>query len=230
MSPKNTKQMCVLCGIREATTSDHVPPKAIFPKPRPNDLVTVPSCFDSNNTGSKYDEEFRVFLSLQLGMETPTTRRLWKNEALRTVHHNRRLQQHLVEKSWEVNLRTPAGIYLGKRRAVAMPVRPHNSVMDRTVRGLYFHHYGEILGPRISCKVAPLTGLSKEFSAIVNLMTFSTIGGDALWYRHGRAAESPPDSLWLLLFYQRYLVMVETRSKARSNFALHTGAPQPARR
>lgn len=212
MSPENTKQTCVLCGIRGATTSDHVPPKAIFPKPRPNDLVTVPSCFNCNNKGSKYDEEFRVFLSLQLGMETHTTQRLWKNEALRTIHHNRRLQQRLVKKSWIANLRTPAGIYLGKRRVVAMPVRPHNSVLDRTVRGLYFHHYGEILGPRVSCKVTPLTGLSNEYFSIVDLMTFSSIGADALWYIHGRAADSLSDSLWFFLFYQRYLVMVETRS------------------
>lgn len=230
MSPPKAKQMCVLCGVREATTSDHVPPKAIFPKPRPNDLITVPSCFDCNNTGSPYDEEFRVFLSLQLGMETPTTRRLWKDEALRTIHHNRRLRQHLIEKSWDVSLRTPAGIYLGKRRVVTMAVRPHNSVLNRTVRGLYFHHYGEILGRRVSCKVTPLTGLSKEFSSIVDLMTFSSIGVDALWYRHGRAAESPRDSLWVLLFYQRYLVMVETRSKARSNFALRAEAPLAAPR
>lgn len=216
MSTANTKKLCVLCGIREATTSDHVPPKAIFPKPRPSDLVTVPSCFNCNNKGSKYDEEFRVFLSLQLGMETHTTQRLWKNESLRTIYHNRRLQQRLVEKSWDVNLRTPAGIYLGKRRAVAMPVRPHNFVLDKTVRGLYFHHYREILGSRVSCKVTPLVRLPNEFSSIVDLMTFSSIGINALWYRHGRAVESPLDSLWFLIFYQRYLVMVETRSKSRS--------------
>lgn len=224
MSLTNTKQMCVLCGIREATTSDHVPPKAIFPKPRPNDLVTVPSCFICNNKGSKHDEEFFVFLSLQLGMETPTTQRLWKNGALRTIHYNRRLQKHLIEKSWDVQLQTSAGSYSSKRRAVAMPVRPHNSVMDRTVRGLYYHHYGEILGPRISCKVTRLKGLSNEFLSIVDLMTFSSIGVDALVYRHIRAAESPPDSLWFLLFYQKILVMVETRSKMRSNFRPHMDA------
>ena len=220
MDIASDKQICVLCGIREATTLDHVPPRSIFPKPRPNDLVKVPACLQCNNSGSKYDEEFRVFLSLQLGMETPTTQRLWTNEALRTIYHNQRLRDHITQKSWEVDLRTPEGISLGKRRAVPMAVRPHNAVLDRIVRGLYFHHYGEILGPRISCKVTPLTGLPNEIASIINMMKLSTIGKDAVVYRHGRAAESPIDSLWFLLFYRKYLVMVETRSKARSNKVL----------
>ena len=207
--------MCALCGTRPATTSDHVPPKNIFPQPRPNDLVTVPACHECNNTGSKYDEEFRVFLSIQLGMETPKTRELWTGGALRTLHRNNRLRRHIIEKSWEVDLKTPGGISLGNRRAVLMPARPHNSVMDRTVRGLYFHHYGEILGPRISCKVTLLTGLPDDMSPVLEHMNLSSLGAGALVYRHGRAVESPSDSLWFLNFYQRHLVMVETRSAAR---------------
>lgn len=216
MEQQEKPQRCAICGIREATTSDHVPPKGVFPKPRPNDLVTVPSCFQCNNSSSKQDEEFRVFLSLQLGMETPTTRKLWKEGALRSLHHNQRLKNHIVNNSKEVEVRTPAGIYLGKQRAVTMSARAHNSVLDRTVRGLYFHHFGHILGPRVACRVAPLKGLSGELEPIIEMMSFGSVGGDSLIYRYGRASDSLLDSIWVLLFYRRYLVLVETRSQSRS--------------
>lgn len=101
-----------------------------------------------------------------------------------------------------------------------MAVRPHNAVLDKTVRGLYFHHYGEILGARVSCKVTVLTSLPKEMGAIIDMMELATVGGNAVIYRHGRAVESPLDSIWLLLFYGKHLVLVETRSKARPSRAV----------
>lgn len=157
-----------------------------------------------------------MFLSLQLGMETPATQKLWKDAALRSLHHNQRLKNHIIQNSWEVDVRTPAGIYLGKQRAVTMPARAHNAVLDRTVRGLYFHHFGHILGPRVACRVAPLKSLSGEIAPILDMMAVGSVGGDSLIYRYGRASDSPLDSIWLLLFYKRYLVLVETRPKFRS--------------
>lgn len=215
--PKPGRQLCTICGAADATTLDHLPPKNLFPKPRPSDLITVPSCLRCNNVGSKHDEEFRVFVSIQLGMETDTTRKLWKEGALRTIHHNNRLRSHLITNSREVDVVTPAGISLGKRRAVTVPMRSHNAVCDRIVRGLYFHHYGAILGSRVSCHVAPLQSIPSEVGPILSLMSFNSIADGAFCYQHGRAADSPLDSMWFLLFYDKYLVMVETRSKSRSN-------------
>jgi len=216
---------CAICGAVGATTSDHLPPKNLFPKPRPNDLITVPSCLRCNIGGSQHDEEFRVFLSLQLGMENETTKKLWKEGALRTLNHNGRLRNHLISNSWQVDHRTPAGISLGKRRAVAVPVHAHNAVINRIIRGLYFHHYGVILGSRVSCKVMPLennnipNNIANELAPIFEIMAFASIANGAFCYRYGKADESPFHSLWLLMFYQRYLVLVETRPKSRSNTA-----------
>jgi hypothetical protein len=211
-----TQILCAICGFRNATTSDHVPPKGIFPKPRPGDLITVPSCFHCNNSGSKQDEEFRVFLSLQLGMETRATRGLWKDGALRSLQHNQRLRTHIINNSRWVDVTTPSGIRLRKQRAVFMPARAHNAVLDRTVRGLYFHHFGDILGQQVSCRVSQMTGLPKkiesaEIDQMLQSMAIASIGGNSFVYRYARAADSPLNSLWLLRFYERYLVRVETR-------------------
>src|SRR2546427_13092357 len=54
---------CYLCRSTENLTSDHLPPKNLFPEPRPSNLITVPCCRICNERFSKIDEQFRVFVS-----------------------------------------------------------------------------------------------------------------------------------------------------------------------
>ncbi len=60
---------CCYCGTKEATTRDHVPPKAIFNKPRPDDLITVPCCFECNNQASSFDEKFKAYLGMHIARQ-----------------------------------------------------------------------------------------------------------------------------------------------------------------
>jgi hypothetical protein len=57
---------CVNCGAAVDLTRDHVPPKNLFPKPRP-ELFTVASCRACNNGASEDDEYFRLTLSMAEG-------------------------------------------------------------------------------------------------------------------------------------------------------------------
>jgi len=56
MGKQKEKSVCVFCGD-PATTRDHVPPKGVFPDPKPSDLITVPAC-DSCNSDTKLDDEY----------------------------------------------------------------------------------------------------------------------------------------------------------------------------
>ena len=64
----NSKQECYLCGKKASQTAEgtltceHLPPKNLFPSPRPH-LITVPCCLTCNNQASNDDEYFRVALS-----------------------------------------------------------------------------------------------------------------------------------------------------------------------
>lgn len=53
---------CLYCGELRELTSDHVPPRCLFSKPRPA-LVTVPCCRDCNREFGKYDEYFRLAIT-----------------------------------------------------------------------------------------------------------------------------------------------------------------------
>ena len=46
------KKSCIYCGNTEDLTKDHIPPKTLFPKPRPSNLITVPCCKNCNGSFS----------------------------------------------------------------------------------------------------------------------------------------------------------------------------------
>ncbi|SRR6266436_5899496 len=106
--------LCAFCGKSPAKTKDHVPPKGIFPKPRPK-LITVPACLRCNASSSKIEEAFRVYLSLRIGVNDETTSNLWNNEVMRTLRHNPRLRNRIIKSMRPISVRSPAGIILAER-------------------------------------------------------------------------------------------------------------------
>lgn len=52
---------CIYCGATEDLTDDRVPPKNLFPRPRPQSLITVLACRACNGWPAKDDEETRPF-------------------------------------------------------------------------------------------------------------------------------------------------------------------------
>jgi hypothetical protein len=210
-------KLCVYCGVREATTFDHVPPKSIFPKPRPQDLVTVPACFECNNESSADDEEFRVFISIQSGHDQPMTDDLWRSGLIPTLRHNQRLRNSILGRSQDAEMRTPAGIFLGHMKAVPLRADPHKRVLRRIVCGLYYHHFGEPVEPTTLVEANLLVSLPEEFAEFLPDMSLARIGGDAFQYRYGRAGELSQASLWVIWFYRRYLVFAHTDPRERDH-------------
>jgi len=60
---------CAYCSETADLTRDHIPPKSLFRKPLPDDLITVPCCLTCNNGRSKDDEYFRLALSLRYDVD-----------------------------------------------------------------------------------------------------------------------------------------------------------------
>lgn len=214
---ESEKRLCAICGTREATTLDHLPPRSIFPKPRPGNLITVPACFACNHGASNDDEKFRVFLSIQVGPDQPDTKKLWKEHALKTLRKNRKLHRIILKGMRHMEFRTEAGLYVGHRTVFLWPANVHNKVIERVARGLYYHHYGEILGDRVVCEVAWLNSLDKDFLDQSKRWPQTDIGNGAVIYRYVRATESMLSSVWVFQFYRRHWAMVETNPIERPN-------------
>jgi len=195
---------CSICGIRAATTHDHVPPKSIFPRPRLNDLVTVPACQECNMGASGFDEKFRVYLSLHVGLDTPDATRLWTQHAVKTFRHNNRLRREILGKSQRVDMVTKAGIIIGEGYRFEWDSAAHDTTVDRTIRGLYFHHFGDSLGEKVRVQVHWHQNLTKEIIELSSEWSMNSMGNDIFVYRFSRAVDQPLASIWLLQFYGRH--------------------------
>lgn len=205
-------KLCAICGVNPATTVDHVPPKGIFPKPRPNDLITVPACADCNNADSQYDERFMVYLSMHAGLDQAETRKLFVNHALRTVEHNQRLKRKILAEAEEVELTTPAGVYAGKAHALNWDSEAHTRVIERTTRGLYFHEYGEVLGERGVVDVMWFERLPDRLASMTGSLPLRSVANGNFSYKHLRAETVLPEwSIWVYQFYARHWAGAVTR-------------------
>ena len=62
MSKKDSRKIgeCIYCGKIGPLSVDHIPPKSLFQHPRPNNLITVPSCDDCNKGAQKDDDYFTI--------------------------------------------------------------------------------------------------------------------------------------------------------------------------
>ena len=201
MSNKN--QQCIYCGERSATTRDHVPPKCLFPKPRPDNLTSVPACASCNRNASRDEEYFLAVLMLTEAGITDAGKTIWST--LRRMYSRPRGLKFTIAASIEhIPEFTPSGIFFGQRLSVRHDDERFRLVVTKIVKGLYWFEYGQMFpkGARVHYKFL-LTGAERK--AALKYMPVSK-SGTKTWpgvfeYRHNRVAERPEGSIWLFLFY-----------------------------
>lgn len=195
---------------------DHVPPKNLFPEPRPSDLVTVPSCRTCNATASKDDEYFRLVTSIRYDIaKHPDAAGVWPTSlrGLRRPEHLA-LRKTFLRGVRRVEVRTPAGLYLGKAGAYDVDLGRLNRVATRVVRGLFFHHMGYRLPDSCGVDARCTDGIDSTQADVIEMIrnwvgicrTQQPIvkgqGTFRYWYRFvDDQAAHPNSSVWLLLFY-----------------------------
>ncbi|ACD82210.1 hypothetical protein [Candidatus Methylacidiphilum infernorum] len=130
-------------------------PKGIFPAPAPENLITVPSCKSCNNGYSRDEEEFLIDLVLSataLDKNNEANKVLGKvvrelrGERKGVIRSGRRKKSfRVVQSARLVDVFTPSDVFLGQ--VVAFPANgdAFYRVIDKIVRGLYYHHFGKAL-------------------------------------------------------------------------------------
>jgi hypothetical protein len=202
---RKTPPTCVFCG-GIATTRDHVPPKNLFIPPRPR-LITVPACETCNASTSALEDEFRVFVSAKIGPNTPEWIEFWEKGARRAVHSNARLRREF-RSGMGLWARSPYGY----GQTYKWPRETHDKVIEKITRGLYYHHFHEILEPTTSLEIIFLTELNAELKQTILSMRCCDVGGAGRFaYAFGRLAEERQVSLWIYQFYMRHWAGVITR-------------------
>jgi hypothetical protein len=152
---------------------------------------------------SESDELFRAYLSLHVGVDTPSTSRLWE-PALRGIQRNRRLHHRLLAEMERVRLTTPSGVIYGQAHRGRWDSDAHDATVERMIRGLYFHHYDEVLGTRVRVKAHWFRALSPDLLETTAECEQRSVGDGQFVYRFGRASDAPLHSIWLFEFHKRH--------------------------
>jgi hypothetical protein len=207
-------KQCVLCRSGGELTSDHIPPKNLFPSPRPSNLITVPSCKRCNDQFSKDDEYFRLMHIMRSDVGSHAA----YNELWPTVYRSlERRRGHgftnaLLESTGFVEIESPAGLILGNLPTYNGDLVLLDRVVSRVAVGLFYHEFGRRL-PADYCAVSySRSGMAgnipgiKHVEAMCAKITASapkTIGADVFSYWFQRTTDNPNASVWLLLFFNR---------------------------
>lgn len=194
--------ICVICGKNPSTGRDHIPPQSIFPKPRPNDLITIPACDQCNNKRSGLDEIFKVFIGLIAG-HGPEGERLFRAQTSKTLEHNRKLSRQIASTMREADVKTPGGLLFGTASVVLLDSNAYDTIIDRIIRGLHFHHTGHILDDRANIKVYWHRQLTKKMYEMANGWFTGAVGGGQFVYKYAVFDEEPFGSVWILQFFNR---------------------------
>lgn len=206
---------CVYCGSTKELTNDHIPPKALFAKPRPSNLITVRSCRSCNGGASKDDEYFRLMISMRNDTgDHPAVR---KNLPLiyRSLEKpsKKGFQRALFGSMGEIEIVTPSGFYLGTTQGYDVDLSRLDRVAARIATGLFFHEFGKRLPPEFHVSAYSVDGFSRanqktksSISDILNKTKCSepNVFGDgvfAYWFK--QVKECDTTSVWVLEFYEQ---------------------------
>lgn len=195
---------CAYCGERPGEEPDHVIPRSLFPKPRPNDMITVPACPECNRGFSVAEEEFRNYLGLHVGLSLGWPNPLW-DKSLRGFHHSPNRHQEIVRSAKPVEIRTPSGLHLGNGMSIEWPTESHDAVLRKITRGLHYHHRGarlpedeliEVIRPK---RFDPATFPSSSVRG--------SIGGNKFQYIYATKEDHPYASAWAFNIHLCHVVI-----------------------
>jgi hypothetical protein len=216
--------LCIYCGLAEADTLDHIPPKCLFARPRPSNLLTVPSCLACNSRFARDDEYFRTAMALRWDVSGQTVAADVLSAALRSVSRKEApgFQQSIVRTLEDAPIVTHSGLYVEEGARFEVDGRRINDVLERIVRGLYYKKVGTPLPPSHTIAVlwdemleqadplqrgeilrawAPITRGEPEVFGAETFLFF--------WCRDDNALETA----WLLVFFSRVIFFAYTTGR-----------------
>ena len=189
---------CVYCGEERELTRDHVPPRCLFSKPRPSDLVTVPCCPDCNRELAKHDEYFRIAVTTGINREKFPKENA---DSVRAINNLIRPASQGFARMFLQNYeRNPSRLTFDRRRI--------EFVLRRITRGLFFNHRGIPMPATVgfgSVVIDDSTNPHSRGRERIDRLNanLTTIGRGV--FRYAFEAFEPPDpfgTVWLMHFYE----------------------------
>ncbi|MBN8605147.1 MAG: hypothetical protein J0M26_29390 [Planctomycetes bacterium] len=138
MSARRPLNVCVYCGETSGLTKEHAPPKTLFARPLPSDLITVKACIRCNGAGQPDIDYFKSRLAFHpLVAGTAVAGRLAQDTAAMLA----RPEAAGFMRGFVSSLaRDGASDFV-----MSVDMGRIHDVVNRMVRCLYAHEFAEIL-------------------------------------------------------------------------------------
>ncbi len=207
---------CYLCN-GEADTKDHVPPKGLFPQPRPSNLITVDCCYRCNQKFTQIDEEFRVFVSMPIN-RSREGHWIWQQKVLQSTLPSRRIAKAIGKITHrKIFISTDIGPIPAVRIEVRR--RPIKLCLIRITKGLLATFYPDLDYFDLEFRVTAFDQfkLAKTVATMPKQLVYDKRGGSVFRFWRGIATDRPTAGLWFLCFFNAAAFMVEHR--VRGDFA-----------
>lgn len=218
-----TVKKCYLCGIRDADTEDHAPPKNLFPKNAKIKGYKLPACSKCNNLLHLDEEYLRDRLSIAGHNSTAYevfqqgTRKSYLRlyETLKAVSKLDLINRDTIP----INIKSPAGVNIGNATGIKIDPKRVNPVFIKIVKGLYYQHFNQRIPNNHSFDVyfdPPnwLPDLLKKPSPLIGRFD------EAFCYKGLVAKEDSAIGIWWLSFYLSIGVIVVVKNPSlNDNYA-----------
>jgi hypothetical protein len=181
---------------------DHVFPRCLFPDPMPDDsapLMTVPACTRHNGAFSRDEEYFRDFV-LGQSYNDSDAKALWDGKTRRALQRSPKYQALLASQVHDLDVRTPAGILLGKLPVMVADRERVHLVFRKIVTGLYLHEYGVTLGfPPMNVHQMREPADLEPVRSLLESMPLRVLG--PVTYRYARTIDEPRAVIGAFFFF-----------------------------
>jgi hypothetical protein len=213
--PRRQRQgLCVYCEVTGPVTSDHVPPKCLFPPETRVNLMTVNACSACHDTFKLDDEYFRIVLSIRSDLPKNSNSSFLRSQTKKTLQSAEATGLRNSIRA-AISLRpfcTDGGIYLGHAQALKVETVRIVRTSDRIIRGLFPKLLGSGLSKSYEAS-AVLFDLQKDDSAVLHpdvqesLKLLVSRGvhkkyGDVLDVYALHCEDDPQTSMWLVRLHK----------------------------
>ena len=150
-----------ICEILE--TLDHIPPKGLFEQNKgyPNIIsnperqkITVPCCRECNNTYSKDEENFLIYITMIAAAKGNKIAEYALKDRYRTLDNNKKLGRNYVNNiKCKIDIATKSGIYIepGVMFEISKnkEIESINKILKKMVKGFYYKYTGKKLNKEV---------------------------------------------------------------------------------
>ena len=198
---------CYLCGSTENLTKDHIPPKNLFPSPRPTDLITVWCCKKCNEKFSLIDESFRVFTS-SVYNRSKSGERIWNEKVMNSSFKRSPKLKSATIKSL-VPIKTEINNIEVGATGITYPIKKTKDYLVRLTKGFTRHFNPEIDLSHVKFKVSNIIP-SKQIIDMLNQKFFYVEKGNCV-FRMWRmfVKDMGAKSVWVYVFYDGLMFTIE---------------------